>query len=135
MDQSSKVFRRQFLKRAPVATALGVAFPGLTDSRTPAGAPDFCVVLADDWTYCDIGLSWGLKSCAHSITDCLAMTDYSPSVKACINLDALAYAMVAESYPDVRETGQFPRPSAGVAVRNELMAKFVWSSPRVAPSV
>ena len=79
------------------------------------------MVLADDWTYCDIGLSWGLKSCAHSITDCLAMTDYSPSVKACINLDALAYAMVAESYPDVRETGQFPRPSAGVAVRDELM--------------
>jgi hypothetical protein len=29
------------------------------------------------------------------------MADYTPSVKTCINLDAYAYAMVAESYPDV----------------------------------
>ena len=95
MGQSSRVSRRQFLKHAPLATALGVAFPGLTAARTPTGVPDFCMVLADHWTYLDIGLSWGLKSCSQSITDCLAMADYSPSVKACINLDALAYAMVA----------------------------------------
>ncbi len=61
------------------------------------------MVLADHWTYSDIGLSWGLKSLAQSITNCLEMADYTPSVKTCINLDALAYAMVAESYPDVSE--------------------------------
>jgi alpha-mannosidase len=61
------------------------------------------MVLADHWTYSDIGLSWGLKSLAQSITNCLEMADYTPSVKTCINLDALGYAMVAESYPDVFE--------------------------------
>ena len=100
MGHSSKVSRRQFLARAPLAVALGAAFPGLAPSATPAGSPDFCVVLADHWSYTGIGWSWGLKSCAQSISDCLDMADYTPSVKTCINLDAHAYAMVAESYPD-----------------------------------
>ena len=43
----------------------------------------------------------GVGDVRQSITDCLAMADYTPSVKSCINLDAPAYAMVAESYPDV----------------------------------
>lgn len=101
MSDSSNVSRRQFLTRAPLAVAMGAAFPSLSASPTPSGSPDFCMVLADHWTYSDIGLSWGLKTCAQSITDCLAMADYTPSVKTCINLDALAYAMVAELYPDV----------------------------------
>ena len=103
MSHSSKLSRRQFLTRAPLAAAMGAAFPLVIPSPTPTGSPDFCMVLADHWTYSDIGLSWGLKSCAQSITDCLAMADYTPSVKTCINLDALAYAMVAESYPDVAQ--------------------------------
>ena len=59
------------------------------------------MVLANHWSYTGIGWQMGLKTCAQSITDCLAMADYTPSVKTCINLDALAYAMVAESYPDI----------------------------------
>ena len=72
-------------------------------SPVPADSPDFCVFLANHWSYTGIGWSSGLKSCAQSIEDCLAMADYSPSVKSGINLDALAYAMVAESYPDIAE--------------------------------
>jgi len=99
----SKVSRRQFLTRAPLALAATTVFAPTIPSVTPAGSPDFCMVLADHWSYTGIGWQVGLKTCAQSITDCLAMADYTPSVKTCINLDALAYAMVAESYPDVAQ--------------------------------
>ena len=101
MSYSSKVSRRQFLTRGPLAVAMGAAFPGLTSSATRAGSPEFCLTLADHWSYTGIGWSWGLKSCAQSISDCLDMADYTPSVKTGINLDALAYEMVADSFPDV----------------------------------
>src|SRR5579859_8098537 len=100
MSHSSKVSRRQFLTRASLAGALGAAFPCLAASAIPTGPSDFCLFLADHWSYTGIGWSWGLKSCAQSISDCLDMADYTPSVKTGINLDAHAYAMVAESYPD-----------------------------------
>ena len=103
VSNSSKVSRRQFLTRTPLAVAVGAAFPLIIPSPIPTGSPDFCMVLANHWSYTGIGWQSGLKSCAQSMTDCLAMADYNPSVKTCINLDALAYAMVAESYPDIAE--------------------------------
>ena len=101
MSNSPKVSRRQFLARAPLAAVAGAAFPLMLPARTPDGSPDFCMVLADHWSYTGIGWQSGLKSCAQSIGDCLAMADYTPQVKTCINLDAHAYTLVAESYPDI----------------------------------
>jgi hypothetical protein len=72
-------------------------------SSIQAKVPDLCVLLADHWSYTGIGWSYGLKSCAQSVENCLAMADYSPSVKTGINLDALAYALIAESYPETTE--------------------------------
>ncbi len=72
-------------------------------TRSQTGTADFCVALANHWSYTGIGWQLGLESCAQSIRDSLAMADYSPSVKTCLNLDALAYSMVAESYPDIAE--------------------------------
>ena len=101
MSNSSNVSRRQFLARAPLTAAVGAAFPALIAAAKPHDSPDFCMVLADHWSYTGIGWSSGLKSCAQSISDCCDMADYTPSVKTCINLDALAYEMVAQSYPEV----------------------------------
>src|SRR5690242_3377691 len=70
-------------------------------SAAPTNQPDFCLVLANHWSYTGIGWSSGLQSCVQSVTDSLAMADYTPSVKTSINLDAPAYAMIAEARPDV----------------------------------
>lgn len=77
------------------------AKPSDAVERKLTAKPDFCMFLANHWSYTGIGWSSGLKSCVQSITDCLAMADYDPSVKSGINLDALAYAMIVESNPEV----------------------------------
>jgi hypothetical protein len=64
VSNSSKVSRRQFLARAPIAVAAGAAFPLILPSPTPTGSPDFCMVLANHWSYTGIEWSWGLKSSA-----------------------------------------------------------------------
>lgn len=63
--------------------------------------PDLCLTLANHWSYTGIGWQLGLESCAASVRDSLAMADYDPSVKTCLNLDALAYELVAEHYPEI----------------------------------
>jgi alpha-mannosidase len=74
----------------------------ITAQRAAAGdAPDFCLFLADHWSYTGIGWTSGLKSCAQSIVNCIEMADYDPSVRTGINLDAHAYELVAEKYPEV----------------------------------
>ncbi|MDD2764789.1 MAG: glycoside hydrolase family 38 C-terminal domain-containing protein [Opitutaceae bacterium] len=65
--------------------------------------PDFCMFLANHWTYSDIGWSYGLKSCVQSVTDSLDMADYAPSVKTGINLDAAAFPLMAAANPEVIE--------------------------------
>ena len=67
----------------------------------PATAPEFCLLLANHWSYTGVGWSKGLKSVEQSIADSLAMADYDPGVKTGINLDAPAYALIAESNPDL----------------------------------
>ncbi|MDD5708713.1 MAG: hypothetical protein PHR35_22595 [Kiritimatiellae bacterium] len=62
----------------------------------PAPKPDFCMFLANHWSYTGIGWNSGLKSCTQSITGSLDMADYAPSVKTGINLDAPAYALITD---------------------------------------
>ena len=61
------------------------------------------VTLANHWSYVGIGWQLGLESCALSIIDSLAMADYEPSVKTCLNLDARAYELLAEHYPEIMD--------------------------------
>lgn len=76
----------------------------LLQATEPAPAkPDFCMFLCNHWTYGDIGWSYGLKSCEQSVSDSLDMADYTPSVKTGINLDAPAFALMAESNPQLIE--------------------------------
>lgn len=103
MTQERRLSRRSVL-RLGLAAVAGVilAWPGPSGASLGADAPaEICVTLSNHWSYTGIGWSSGLKTCAQSITDCLAMADYTPGVKSCINLDALAYAMVAQSNPEV----------------------------------
>lgn len=102
MADRSHLSRRDFL-HAGVAGSAGAILVWPGSSRAADAPQDFCATICDHWSYTGIGWSSGLETCAQSITDCLAMADYTPSVKSCINLDALAYAMVAESYPDVAQ--------------------------------
>lgn len=92
--------------------ALGLALSGplpaatsttTTNEHLPSAPnrPDLCVFLGNHWSYTGVGWSYGLKSCAQSITDSLNLADYSPSVKTGINLDAAAYPLLAEHYPEV----------------------------------
>ncbi len=63
--------------------------------------PELCVCLANHWSFTGIGWQMGLESCAQSIADSLTMADYDLAVKTGINLDALAYELVAQHYPDL----------------------------------
>lgn len=55
MSDSLSLSRRQFLARAPFAIAAGALSPTVVASPTPTGPPDFCVFLADHWSYTGIG--------------------------------------------------------------------------------
>jgi alpha-mannosidase len=43
----------------------------------------------------------GLESCVLSATDAMEMADRAPHVKTCLELDALAYKLMAEKFPEV----------------------------------
>ncbi|MFA5057621.1 MAG: glycoside hydrolase family 38 C-terminal domain-containing protein [Opitutaceae bacterium] len=89
-----------------LATSLVLVGPLMSAAERPAPAaakPDFCMFLANHWSYTGVGWSYGLKSCVQSVTDCLDMADYAPSVKTGINLDAAAYPLIAASNPEVIE--------------------------------
>ncbi|NQU41613.1 MAG: hypothetical protein HQ523_16840 [Lentisphaerae bacterium] len=75
----------------------------ILDHMQSADKPDLCMALANHWSYTGIGWQLGLESCAASIRDSLAMADYDPGVKTCLNLDALAYELIARHYPDIAE--------------------------------
>jgi hypothetical protein len=62
-----------------------------------------CVTLASHWSYIGIGWNLGLESCVLSVTDAMEMTDRPPHVKTLINLDARAYELMAEKFPEVAE--------------------------------
>ncbi len=66
-----------------------------------AGDEDFCLTLGNHWSFTGIGWQAGIESCAQSISDSLAMTEYDPRIKTCLNLDPPAYELVTEHFPDI----------------------------------
>jgi hypothetical protein len=97
--------RREFL-RAGLAGAAGListrmSMPGPAVAAEPAGG--VCVTLCNHWSYIGIGWQLGIESCVLSVTDAMEMADRAPHVKTCINLDARAYELMAEKFPEVAE--------------------------------
>lgn len=70
-------------------------------STSPVVRQRIALALANHWSYTGIGWQLGVESCAQSIDDSVALLDYEPSVKTCINLDAACYPLVADHYPQV----------------------------------
>lgn len=59
------------------------------------------VTIANHWSYVGIGWQLGLESCAQSLCDSMSMADYEPSIKTCVNMDAGAFELLTEYYPEV----------------------------------
>jgi len=67
-------------------------------TESPEG---ICVTLCNHWSYTGIGWQLGLESCVLSATDAMEMADRAPHVKTCLEMDALAYKLMAEKFPEV----------------------------------
>jgi hypothetical protein len=78
------------------------AWPALVQiAHAAAPGADFCVTVCNHWSYIGIGWQLGIESCVLSVTDAMEMADREPHVKTCINLDARAYELMAEKFPEV----------------------------------
>ncbi|HVP91066.1 MAG TPA: hypothetical protein VMS75_07595 [Terriglobales bacterium] len=98
-----KITRRTFLRigAAGGAGAL-VAAPAFGRGGGPAAAPSTaCLTVCNHWSYIGIGWQLGIESCVLSAADAMEMADRPPHVKTCINLDARAYELMAEKFPEV----------------------------------
>ncbi len=100
----SAVTRRRFLE-AGILGGLGMALGWPVFARkalgAEAGAKGFCVVLCNHWSYTGIGWQLGLESDVLSVVDAMEIVDQAPHVKTCINLDARAYELMAQRFPEV----------------------------------
>lgn len=63
--------------------------------------PAIYLTIANHWSYVGIGWQLGLESCAQSLNDSMSMADYTPSVKTGVNMDAGAFELLADHYPEV----------------------------------
>lgn len=102
---TGNITRRRFLKRSWV-TSLGgtVSIPLLRAIAQPQKRVNsLCVTLCNHWSYIGIGWQLGIESCVLSITDAMEMADREPHVKTCINMDARAYELMAEKFPEMAE--------------------------------
>jgi alpha-mannosidase len=104
MNRKSSFSRRDFLQTGLIGGA-GAALLGPSLLGGVALAADtsesFCLTLCNHWSYIGIGWQLGIESCVLSVTDAMEMADRAPHVKTCINLDARAYELIAEKFPEV----------------------------------
>jgi alpha-mannosidase len=88
--------RRTLLRSSLLASAAtALAAP---PAETSEGV---CIALCNHWSYIGIGWQLGLESNVLSVVDAMEMADRPPGVKTCINLDARAYELMAERFPEV----------------------------------
>ncbi|MEW5976539.1 MAG: glycoside hydrolase family 38 C-terminal domain-containing protein [Acidobacteriota bacterium] len=97
--KNSQLLRRDFVKLGVLGGA-GVLLPARSSHgfQKPSG---ICLALASHWSYIGIGWQLGLESCVLSVIDAMGMADRPPGVKTCINLDAHAYELMAQRFPEV----------------------------------
>jgi hypothetical protein len=93
--------RRDFLKLGVLGSAGALLPTSLSLSEEGTLRSGICLALASHWSYIGIGWQLGLESCVLSIIDALGMADCPPGVKTCINLDAHAYELIAERFPEI----------------------------------
>ena len=100
-----KISRREFVK-VTSASGLGAALsPSLTNLLAQAAGKHegICITLCNHWSYIGIGWQLGIESCVLSAIDAMGMADMAPHVKTCLELDARAYELMAEKFPEVAE--------------------------------
>ncbi len=97
------ITRRTFLRMGAAGGAGAlVAAPVFGRGGGPAAPPSTaCLTVCNHWSYIGIGWQLGIESCVLSATDAMEMADRPPHVKTCINLDARAYELMAEKFPEV----------------------------------
>ncbi len=97
--------RRDFLQRSLLGSAGAIfMFPKLSSGMSEDNlGKGVCLALASHWSYIGIGWQLGLESCVLSVIDTFGMADSAPGVKTCINLDARAYELIAQRFPEVSE--------------------------------
>jgi alpha-mannosidase len=96
------VTRRRFLRLGLAGTTAAIFGPSQRLCALAAGE-SFCVTLCNHWSYTGIGWQLGIESSVLSVTDAMEMADREPHVKTCINLDARAYEVMAQDFPEVAE--------------------------------
>src|SRR3990172_8088801 len=102
--QSSYLKRREFLRLGLLGTSSAFLLPRVPEALAQTGgAQGICLALGNHWSYIGIGWQLGLESCALSVIDAFGMSDLPPGVKTGINLDARAYELMAEKYPELSE--------------------------------
>ena len=103
---TKSITRRAFLKTGAAGGAGALAAWPLFGRQTSSSAgprPGVCLTICNHWSYTGIGWQLGLESCVLSATDAMEMADRPPHAKTCINLDARAYELMAEKFPEVTE--------------------------------
>ncbi|MCC7086510.1 MAG: hypothetical protein IT427_16040 [Pirellulales bacterium] len=99
-----KTITRRNLLKAGLATGMGAMIFEPSDS-SKAWAEEkndhFCLVLCNHWSYTGIGWQSGIESNVLSVTDAMEIVDLEPHIKTCINLDARAFELIAEKFPEV----------------------------------
>ncbi len=101
------ISRRRFLGSSLKAgTGAAFFFPAARILAKAAGSAagssqGICVTLCNHWSYTGIGWQLGLESCVLSAVDAMGMADAAPHVKTCLEMDALAYQLMAEKFPEV----------------------------------
>jgi alpha-mannosidase len=97
------ISRRRFLEAGLLGGAGGAFFfpAGGFLAKATANPEGICVTLCNHWSYTGIGWQLGIESCVLSATDAMEMADRAPHVKTCLELDALAYHLMAEKFPEV----------------------------------
>jgi alpha-mannosidase len=99
------ISRRNFVKLTSVGGLSAALFPSVGNLLAQAaGRPEgVCITLCNHWSYIGIGWQLGLESCVLSAVDAMGMADLTPHVKTCLELDARAYELMAEKFPEVAE--------------------------------
>ncbi|HVA01412.1 MAG TPA: glycoside hydrolase family 38 C-terminal domain-containing protein [Terriglobia bacterium] len=96
--------RRRFLGSSLMGGAAIALLGGPVNSMVPAaGTGDIVLVLASHWSYIGIGWQLGIESCVVSVIDAIGMADLQPGVRTCLEMDAHAYEIMAENFPEVTD--------------------------------
>lgn len=98
------VISRRSLLKAGLTAGVGTAFGtriGLPTLWAAESSDLVCVAVCSHWSYIGIGWQLGIESNILSVTDAMEIADRPPHVKTNINLDARAYELIAEQFPEV----------------------------------